>query len=70
MRFGMGYLLTGIAGHAQFVAYGVADLPALAPMLARHVLRMPVLTWTVRTEAERRRATRFADQIIFEGFYP
>ena len=37
MRRGMGYLLTGIAGHAQFVAYGVADLPALAPMLARHV---------------------------------
>lgn len=70
MRRGMGYLLTGIAGHAQFVAYGVADLPALAPILARHVLRMPLLTWTVRTEAERQRAARFADQIIFEGFRP
>jgi glycerophosphoryl diester phosphodiesterase len=70
MRQGMGYLLTGIAGHAQFVAYGVADLPALAPMVARHVLRMPLLTWTVRTDAERQRAARFADQIIFEGFRP
>jgi glycerophosphoryl diester phosphodiesterase len=70
MRRGMSYLLTGIAGHAQFVAYGVADLPALAPILARHVLRMPLLTWTVRTEAERLRAARFADQIIFEGFRP
>ncbi len=56
--------------HAQFVAYGVADLPAFAPMLARHVLRMPLLTWTVRTEAERLRAARFADQMIFEGFRP
>ncbi|MFZ0425446.1 MAG: glycerophosphodiester phosphodiesterase family protein [Xanthobacteraceae bacterium] len=70
MRRGMSYLLTGIAGHAQFVAYGVADLPALAPILVRHVLRMPLLTWTVRTEAERLRAARFADQIIFEGFRP
>jgi glycerophosphoryl diester phosphodiesterase len=70
MRLGMGYLLTGVAGRAQFVAYGVADLPALAPTFARHVLRMPVLTWTVRTEAERRCAARFADQMIFEGFRP
>jgi hypothetical protein len=27
-----------------------------------------VLTWVVRSEAERARALRFADQIIFEGF--
>jgi glycerophosphoryl diester phosphodiesterase len=70
IRHGMGYLLTGIVARPQFVAYGVADLPALAPILTRHVLRMPLLTWTVRTEAERRRAARFADQIIFEGFRP
>jgi hypothetical protein len=29
-----------------------------------------LLAWTVRSEAERARATRFADQIIFEGFAP
>ena len=70
MRYGMGYLLTGVIARSQFVAYAVADLPALAPLLARRVCGLPLLTWAVRTEAERQRATRFADQMIFEGFRP
>ena len=40
------------------------------PLLARHVLGMPLLTWTVRTAEDRARAARFADQMIFEGFRP
>jgi glycerophosphoryl diester phosphodiesterase len=70
MRHGMGYLVTGLPARAQFVAYGVADLPALAPLAARHVFGLPLLTWAVRTETERRIAARFADQMIFEGFRP
>src|SRR5262249_47947135 len=54
----------------QFLAYSVADLPALPPLVARYVLRRPVLTWTVRTEADRAKAARWADQIIFEGWRP
>ena len=69
-RRGMGYLFTSVAAHPQFVAYGLADLPAFAPLFARHVLRLPLLTWTVRTEADRQRAARYADQIIFEGIVP
>jgi glycerophosphoryl diester phosphodiesterase len=70
MRYGMGYLLTGLVARPQFVAYAVADLPAFAPLLARRVLGLPLLTWAVRTEAERRCAARWADQMIFEGFRP
>jgi glycerophosphoryl diester phosphodiesterase len=70
MRYGVGSLLTAVAARPRFVAYGVADLPALAPSLARHGLRLPLLTWTVRTQADRQRAARFADQMIFEGFRP
>jgi glycerophosphoryl diester phosphodiesterase len=70
MRHGMGYLITALAAQPQFVAYGVADLPALAPLVARHVFGLPLLTWVVRTDAERRRAARWADQMIFEGFRP
>ncbi len=33
MRHGMGYLLTGVVARPQFVAYAVADLPALAPLV-------------------------------------
>jgi glycerophosphoryl diester phosphodiesterase len=70
MRLGMGYLVTALTARPQFVAYAVADLPALAPLFARHVLSMPLLTWAVRTELERQRAARWADQMIFEGFRP
>jgi glycerophosphoryl diester phosphodiesterase len=70
MRYGMGYLITGVVARPQFVAYAVADLPALAPLLARRVLGLPLLTWAVRTDDERQRAARFADQMIFEGFRP
>jgi len=70
MRYGMGSLLPALPALPQFVAYGIADLPALAPLLARHALSMPLLTWAVRTPAERARAARFADQMIFEGFRP
>ena len=70
MRHGMGFLLTAIPARPHFVAYAVADLPALAPGFARQILKTPLLAWVVRTEAERQRAQRFADQMIFEGFAP
>jgi glycerophosphoryl diester phosphodiesterase len=70
MRLGMGYLLTGLVAQTQFIAYAAADLPALAPAFARRVIGLPLLAWTIRNEAERARAARFADQIIFEGFAP
>ena len=70
MRHGMGYLVTALTARPRFVAYGVADLPALAPLAARHIFGLPLLTWAVRTEAERQIAARWADQMIFEGFRP
>jgi glycerophosphoryl diester phosphodiesterase len=66
----MGYLLPAIPARPHFVAYGVTDLPALAPLLARHILGLPLLTWAVRTPTERETAARWADQMIFEGFRP
>ena len=54
----------------HFVAYWVNELPALAPWIAHHMFRLPLLTWTVRTHEQRRRAARYADQMIFEGFVP
>lgn len=54
----------------QFVAYSVKDLPAAAPLIARNVFGLPLLTWTVRNDDDRRRGERWADQIIFEGFRP
>ncbi len=70
MRHGMGYLLTALVVQPQFVAYAAADLPAIAPIFARRIVQLPLLAWTIHSDAERQRALRFADQIIFEGFRP
>jgi glycerophosphoryl diester phosphodiesterase len=52
----------------QFLAYSGADLPGLIPAIARKVFGLPILTWTIRSETERRRVLRYADQVIFEAF--
>jgi glycerophosphoryl diester phosphodiesterase len=64
------YLLDLARACPHFVAYRLQDLPTAIPLLARHLLRLPLLTWTVRSEAERAAASRHAEQIIFEGFRP
>lgn len=54
----------------DFVAYWIDELPSPAPWIARNIFGRPLLTWTVRTAAQRARAARHADQMIFEGFRP
>jgi glycerophosphoryl diester phosphodiesterase len=68
--FVMAHLLHFARTRPDFVAYAVRDLPAAAPLLARSVFGVPLLTWTVRNEDDRRRAERYADQMIFEGWRP
>jgi glycerophosphoryl diester phosphodiesterase len=69
-RRAAGYLANLARARPQFLAYSVADLPALPPLFARYALGRPVLTWTVRTEPDRANATKWADQVIFEGWRP
>jgi glycerophosphoryl diester phosphodiesterase len=64
------YVRYALRSRPHFLAYAVKDLPATTPLMARNLLRLPLLTWTVRTEDDRRRAARWADQMIFEGFRP
>ena len=67
---GLGYIRAGLKAKPQFLAYSVAGLPGPLPTFMRRIMCMPVLTWTVRTPAERQAAERYADQMIFEGFRP
>jgi glycerophosphoryl diester phosphodiesterase len=69
-RFLLGHLAHIYTTTPHFIAYAVRDLPALAPLTCRHIWGMPLLTWTVQSEAERRRARFWANQMIFEGFRP
>ncbi len=66
----LAYFQHALRSRPQFIAYSVKDLHAAIPQLARSVLGLPLLTWTVRSDVDRERAARYADQMIFEGFRP
>jgi glycerophosphoryl diester phosphodiesterase len=66
----MAFLLHASRTRPHFIAYGVKDLPAVAPLIARTIFRLPLLTWTVRSDDDRGRAARWADQMIFEDIRP
>ncbi len=54
---------------ASFISHNRRDLDsdAVAAIKARGV---PILTWTIRSEAEEARARKIADNITFEGYRP
>ena len=54
----------------DFLSWNLGDLPHAVPMLCRAAAGMPVMTWTVRSQADLTRGRAWADQIIFEGFEP
>lgn len=69
-RDGMLHLRHAFSTQPHFVNYWVEQLPAPAPWIARNVFGCPLLAWTIRTDAQRAKAERYADQIVFEGFRP
>ncbi len=68
-RFALRNLLACSVVWPRFVSYGIKALPASAPMLLRH-FGLPLITWTVRTQADWEKARLYTDQITFEGFDP
>jgi len=69
-RFAMRHLLTAAIARPNFIAYDIKALPALAPAMARSLFGLPLLTWTVRSEADKAKAKQYADAVIFEGVLP
>lgn len=59
-----------LAHGISFTSYCVEDLPNPFVTFLRERLSMPVLTWTVRNQADVERSFRYADQMTFEGFDP
>ena len=54
----------------HFISHHWKQLPAIVPTLLRLLLRMPLLTWTVRGEQEETFARRYADNVFFESYLP
>lgn len=53
----------------HFLSYHAAGLP-YGPARTLRQLGMPVICYTIRSQAEAARARRYCDQITFEGFLP
>jgi glycerophosphoryl diester phosphodiesterase len=51
----------------DFVSFNVDDLPHKTPFFMKELHGLPVMTWTVRSAAQREAARKWADQIVFEG---
>ncbi len=68
-RFLARHLFTNRISRPDFIGYDINYLPTPATSFMR-MRGMPILTWTVRTDINRDVASKFADNIIFEGFRP
>ena len=69
LKFFMRNVRVAAFNHAQFISYGVHSLPNRAVARLRQK-GLPVLCWTIRSQAEADAAAPYADNIIFEGFQP
>ena len=54
------------AAQPDFLSWNVDDLPHRIPFLMKELHGAPVMTWTVRTAAQREAARKWADQIVFD----
>jgi glycerophosphoryl diester phosphodiesterase len=68
--FALRHLLESGPVDPSFYAYDVHALPTPVTRFVREVLRLPLFTWTVRTQADRECAAAWADAPIFEGYEP
>lgn len=68
-RRALASLLESGQAEPAFYAYDVRALPTAATQRVRRQ-GIPLLTWTVRTEQDRRIAAMHADAPIFEGYEP
>ncbi len=53
---------------SQFVSYDAEDIAR--PQILRVKKRMPIIAWTVRSEQEAKKVSRYCDNIIFENYIP
>jgi glycerophosphoryl diester phosphodiesterase len=66
----IGHLTAIVRQGFHFVSYSLTDLPALAPLIARWILGLPLICWTVRTPQDADKAKRWTDQMTFEAIRP
>jgi glycerophosphoryl diester phosphodiesterase len=68
--FRLTHLLESGPVEPAFYSYDIRSLPTPVTRFVREVMRVPVMTWTVRTPSDLAKAKQWADGITFEGFEP
>lgn len=61
-------LLMNWASTPHFIAYELGALPTFPTTAQRRLFRVPLVAWTVRNAADREKASRYADNYIFDAF--
>ena len=63
-------LLTNWVSSPNFIGYDIQNLPYFPVTLARQVFNCPILAWTVKNEEDKIKASKYADNFIFENIKP
>ncbi|PSN14964.1 glycerophosphodiester phosphodiesterase [filamentous cyanobacterium CCP5] len=61
-------LLLNGASAPNFVAYDLRSLPSLPTTVTRRLFGLPLIAWTVRSPEDKAKASRWADNYIFDAF--
>lgn len=66
LTFIVKHLLGNVLGRPDFVSYKLADLPMFEVWFLKHILRLPIAVWTLRTQETLKKGKRYYDMQIFE----
>lgn len=69
-KHALAHLLHFGESRPDFLSWNHKDLVSAVPYLCRTGLGLPVMSWTIRNQAEADLAKPHIDQIVFEGFRP
>ena len=56
--------------NVDFLSWFHKDIEEIGPRLSREYTGLPLMTWTIRSDEDRGKVSRYSDQIIFENFIP
>ncbi len=54
----------------DFLSWYQKDVEEIGPRLSREYTGLPLMTWTIRSQADQIRVSNYSDQIVFENFIP
>ena len=67
-KFLLSNLLLNKVSAPHFIAYDLNALPTMPTTATRRLLGAPLVAWTVRSQSDRQKAVRVADNYIFDPF--